>query len=67
MKWKAFVDIDLPAKTDAFIQSNKLQLVSGVITAGVVTAQKLRVKYDLRKVSAEEIINKTGGIKSIEQ
>lgn len=67
MKWKAFVNIDLPIKTDAFIQSTKLQSVAGIIAANAVTAQMLRVKYDNRKITAEGIIKATGGTKSIEQ
>jgi len=55
MQTTNIITIDLPKKTDAFIAGNKLKNIPGIKGVSMVTLQQLRVKYDIRKTTADSI------------
>lgn len=58
MRWKSFIEIDLPDSIDAFDVLEKVKKTTGIMAVNAVTAQKLRIKYDSRRIEPDEIICK---------
>lgn len=49
MKWKMNFDVTLPTTVDPFDATDKLKEVYGVLSANVINAEEINIKFDNRK------------------
>lgn len=59
MRWKALIELNnLPEKIDPFEAAPQIRKYNGVLTVYIVSHNALKIYYDNRRTTAEEITKK---------
>lgn len=56
MKWKQSLETDLPERADVFSVVQELESMPGVKAAHIITLQRIRVYFNVRRITPAEIL-----------